>query len=417
MKTDWKSKFFRIIAGQTVSLVGSSAVQFALIWWMASETGSPALMALAGLMAFLPQAVLGPFAGVWIDRLKRKKVVILADLFQGLVAVGFAAWFLVAEPPHWTACVVLGVRAIGGVFHTPAIQALIPQLVPQEELVRAGGWQQFLQSGAFMLGPVLGALMYGALPLPVILLSDLAGAAAACLALATVRVEEPPHELAGKRHFGLELREGLKTLMNARQLCILLSAVALCMVCFMPLSSYYPLMTSNFFSLGAFHAGIVEFSYALGMLLTSLAVGLFGHIRKKLLFAHLGLAGIGMTSLICGLVPPTMAGFWVFAVVCLFMGGSGTFYGVPAVAYMQETVPAQAQGRVFSLMGSLLSLSMPVGLLISGPVAQAYGVQLWFFLSGAVILAVTLISLLLVGRSTKRTAGVSASMAEKEKDS
>ncbi|NLY49936.1 MAG: MFS transporter, partial [Firmicutes bacterium] len=59
-------------AGQTVSLVGSSAVQFALIWWLASETASPLLMSMAGLSAFLPQLLLGPIAGVWVDRLSRK---------------------------------------------------------------------------------------------------------------------------------------------------------------------------------------------------------------------------------------------------------------------------------------------------------------------------------------------------------
>ena len=75
----WKQKFLTIAAGQTVSLIGSSAVQFALIWWLASETGSPMMMALSGLVAFLPQIFLGPFAGVWIDRLKRKYVAIRTD--------------------------------------------------------------------------------------------------------------------------------------------------------------------------------------------------------------------------------------------------------------------------------------------------------------------------------------------------
>ena len=74
----WKQKFLTIAAGQTVSLIGSSAVQFSLIWWLASETGSPMMMALSGLVAFLPQIFLGPFAGVWIDRLKRKHVAIAA---------------------------------------------------------------------------------------------------------------------------------------------------------------------------------------------------------------------------------------------------------------------------------------------------------------------------------------------------
>ena len=189
----WKQKFLTIAAGQTVSLIGSSAVQFSLIWWLASETGSPMMMALSGLVAFLPQIFLGPFAGVWIDRLKRKHVAIAADMFIGLVAVVFAVLLWVGHPPYWSACAVLGIRALGSVFHTPAIQSIVPQLVPPDKLVRANGWNQFMQSGAFMLGPVIGAAMYAALPLPVILLTDFIGACAASLTMAVVTIPEPEH--------------------------------------------------------------------------------------------------------------------------------------------------------------------------------------------------------------------------------
>ncbi|MDY3619315.1 MFS transporter [Agathobaculum sp.] len=398
LKQPWKRKFFTIMAGQTVSLVGSGAVQFALIWWLASETGSPLMMALSGLVAFLPQTLLGPFAGVWIDRMKRKTVVMAADLFQGLVALAFAAAFLLKAPPYWSACLVLGVRSVGTVFQTPAMQALIPQLVPQDELVRVGAWQQFLQSGAFMLGPVLGALMYGALPLPVILLTDLLGALAANLTLGVTKIDEPPHTHAEAPHFLREFRAGWQALTADKPLCALLLAAGGCMVFFMPLASYYPLMTSDYFNLSAFHGGIVEFTYALGMLLTSCIVGLFGHIKHKLLFAHLGLLGIGLSTLVAGLTPPSIAGFWVFAVACTFLGGSGNFYGIPTVAYMQEAIPQEAQGRVFSLMGSLLSLTMPLGLLLSGPVAEAYGVARWFLISGIAILIIPIISLLVIRR-------------------
>lgn len=105
----------------------------------------------------MPQLILGPFAGVWIDRLKRKRIIICADLFIGLCAAVFAVLFLFMDVPHWVACAVLGLRAVGNVFHTPAISAALPMIVPEQELVRANGWTQFFQSGAFMLGPVLGA--------------------------------------------------------------------------------------------------------------------------------------------------------------------------------------------------------------------------------------------------------------------
>lgn len=380
--SNWKRAFYTITAGQTVSLIGSSAVQFALIWWLSSETASPMMLAFSGLMAFLPQMLLGPFAGVWIDRWKRKNVVMLADLFQGVVAAAFAGWFLLAQPPYWTACVVLGIRAIGGVFHTPAIQALIPLLVPEDQLVRANGVSQFLQSGAFMLGPVLGAVMFGGLPMWLILLTDFLGAIAACGTMAWVKIKELPAEDHQAPHFWKEMRVGMVAFwQDKRLLSVLLTATAT-MVFFMPLSSYYPLMSSSYFRVSAWHGSLVELLYAAGMMAAALVIGAVGRLRSPLLTADLGLLLVGVTSLVGGLLPPTMAAFWIFAAACGLMGAGANIYGIPIMAYMQENITPEKLGRVFSMMGSLMSVSMPVGLLISGPVAEAYGVALWFAVTG-----------------------------------
>lgn len=395
-ETHWKRKFLTIFAGQTISLIGSSAVQFALIWWLSAETASPVVLAMAGLAAFLPQAILGPFAGVWIDRMRRKNVVILADLSQGILALLFALALLVGEPPVWATCVLLGLRSVGSVFHTPAMQALIPTFVPADQLLRSGGWSQFLQSGAFILGPVLGALLYEHLPLSLVLATDLIGAVFACGTLAAVHIEETPAPAGERRHFVQEMRDGLRELTRDRKLFTLLVTATLFMVFFMPLASYYPLMTSSFFGLSAAHGSAVEVAYAVGMMLFSAIISAIGTIKNKLRLAFCGLLGAGLMSLLCGLVPPTMAGFYAFAVLCLLLGGFGNVYGLPTVTYMQENIPQQAQGRAFSLLGSMMSFAMPVGLLISGPVAELYGVAFWFFATGVAALVISFIGLVIM---------------------
>lgn len=392
----WKRSFLTITAGQTVSLIGSSAVQFALIWWLSSETESPMMLAFSGLMAFLPQMVLGPFVGVWIDRWKRKNVVMLADLFQGIVAAAFAIWFFISQPPYWMACVVLGVRAVGGVFHTPAIQALIPMLVPGDQLVRANGVSQFLQSGAFMLGPVLGAVMFSGLPMWLILLTDFFGALAACGTMAWVKIQEQSADTHQDPHFWKEMRTGLAVFLQDRRLLSVLLTATASMIFFMPLSSYYPLMSSSYFSVSAWHGSLVELLYAAGMMVAAMVIGALGRLRRPLLVAVLGLAMVGVSSLVGGLLPPTMAAFWVFAAACGLMGAGANVYGVPIMAYMQETIAPEKLGRVFSLMGSLMSVSMPVGLLISGPVAEKYGVALWFVVTGVATCALVAVNLVLL---------------------
>lgn len=392
----WKRGFFTIAIGQAVSLIGSSAVQFALIWWLSSETGSALMLSLAGLFAFLPQMLLGPFVGVWVDRLKRKTVIICADLFIGLVAAGFAASFLFGRPPFWTACLVLGVRALGGVFHTPAIQAAIPMLVPREELVRANGWSQFLQSGAFMLGPVLGAAMYSMLPLPVILLTDLLGAIVACSTVAAVKIPELKRELQELPHFWAEMKAGASVFFQERQLVLVTVATTLCMVFTMPVGTFYPLMTSDYFHASAWHASAVELLYAAGMMGCAALIGTFGKIRKKFFVIHLGFLLMGGAMLTCGLLPPTMWAFWIFAALCALLGASSNLCNIPYTAYLQENVPHEAQGRVFSLTISLMSFAMPLGLVVAGPVAERLGVAFWFLVAGIAVLVIGLFSALLV---------------------
>lgn len=392
----WKRPFLTIAVGQTVSLVCSSAVQFALIWWLATETESPMMMSLAGLLGFLPQFLLGPFAGVWIDRLPRKAVIITADLFIGVAAALFALAFVYWDLPVWTACVVLGVRSVGSAFHLPAIQAVVPMLVPRDQLVRANAWSQFMQSGAFMLGPVVGAAMYAAWPLPVIMLSDLVGALAASLTVAVVAIPELEKTTEARPGLLAELREGVAVLTQDRRLTVVTAALAVIFTFFLPLASYYPLMTSSYFKLGAWHASVVEITYATGMMLGAAVLSAAGTVRNKLAAVHVGMVLTGITTLLAGVLPSSLAGFALFAAVSLVMGASGNVLNIPFTAYIQETVPFEAQGRAFSLIGSLMSLAMPVGLVIAGPVAERHGVPVWFVVSGIVSIIVTTLSALTV---------------------
>ena len=189
-----------------------------------------------------------------------------------------------------------------------------------------------------------------------------------------------------------ELKEGAKAYARDQKLCFMTGCITIGLVFFLPLSSFYPLMTSDFFQGTAWQGSLVELLYAAGMMLSALLTGMLGRMHNKLAWVHIGLLGLGVTSLLCGLLPPTAFGFWAFAVLCMFMGASGNLYGIPYTAYLQETIPPELQGRAFSLMGSVMSFAMPVGLLVSGPIAEAYGVPLWFVLTGAVFLLTTAVS-------------------------
>ncbi|MGO3603645.1 MAG: MFS transporter [Enterococcus malodoratus] len=290
-KQQWRKKYLTILSGQTVSLIGSSAVQFALIWWLTNESKSAIMLSLAGLSAYLPQMLLGPFVGVWLDRLKRKYVVIFADLFMGLVALILSLWFLWGNPGYLVVIAALFLRSLANVFHMPSIQAIVPLLVPEEELVKANSWNQFLQSGAFMLGPVLGAAMFAAMPLWLILLTDLIGALAACLTLWIVEVPSIPRSEESMQHYLQELKDGFNVFKEDRPMLVVMFFSFFIMIFYLPLGILFPLMTNVHFELSAWFASVVEFSYAAGMMVSAFLIGMKKEWREKLLAAQL--ANIG----------------------------------------------------------------------------------------------------------------------------
>lgn len=388
-KDNWKTKFLAVAIAQAVSLLGSAGVQFALIWWLAEQTASPLMLGLSGLMAYLPITLFSPLAGIAADRLNRKFICIFSDFTMGAAALVYAVCLALFDLPVWSVMVMLCLRGIGGTFQQPAIQSIIPQLVPSDELVKANGWMQLLNAGSFLLGPVIGAVLYAAFPLPVVLLSDVIGAVLASLALACVHIPKLEHAHTAHQSMLVQFREGLSVFVEDRRLFFLVLAQALCMFFYAPLSSFYPLMTSDYFDLSAMHGSAVELAFAAGMLVSSLLFSSVLKIKCKIRVSYLGLFGMGIVSALCGLLPPVFLGWLLFAALCLALGAMGNVHAIPLTAYIQETVEAHKMGRAFSVLTLISSLTMPVGLLLSSPIAERVGVHGWFFISGVCIVVLT----------------------------
>jgi DHA3 family macrolide efflux protein-like MFS transporter len=384
MNNKWQKSFYTIAVGQAVSYIGSSAVQFALIWWLTHETGSAIMLSLAGILTYLPQTLIGPFAGVWIDRLKRKNVIILSDMFTGIVAMIFAAAFFIGTPPYWAACVILGIRAIGGVFHLPALQAAIPLLVPKDRLIRANSVNQFIQTGSFILGPVIGAALYAALPMQYVLISDFIGALVACVIVAVVKIPELKREVQAASHFIKELKEGAMVFLEDKRLYVVTISLLICLTFLLPLASLYPLLILKAFNGTEWHVGAVQAVYSAGTIAGAVLVGAMGgKIKDKLQVAMWGLLLRAVTSLVCGVLPSNTLGFASVLLDIFVMGASFNILAIPYTTYMQETIAQEKQGRAFSFFHAAIGLTMPLGLMIACPVAEILGVAVLFIVSGA----------------------------------
>ncbi len=402
MNINWKRQFAIIYIGQAFSLLGSAVVQFAVIWWLTVQTESAVTLAISTIVTFLPNMLIGPFAGVWIDRYNRRTVMIAAD---GLVAFSSvilgAAFLLMGTPPIWFIYIILFLRGLGNTFHAPAMQAAIPMLVPAEMLTKAGGWGNLISSISNMLGPVLGAALMGLWPIASIMLVDILGAAFAIACLLFVRIPDVP-QATEKLHMLSDMKLGFGAMKANKPLMAVFFPMVLMNILYMPLGSLYPLLVRTHYMGGVWHNSMAEFAFAGGLLVSSAAIGVFGGMKKRFLMASLAIALLGAASLLSGALPSN--GFWVFMGCCFFMGCSGTFFNVPIMAYTQETIAPEMMGKVFSLLMTAMTLSMPIGLLVAGPISEVVGVNTWFIWSGGALIATGILFRLLSRRYDEETA-------------
>ncbi len=401
MNKNWKKQFATIYAGQAFSLLGSAAVQFAVIWWLTIQTESAITLTIASVVSFLPNMIIGPFAGVWIDRYNRRSIMIAADglvAFSSIILGG--AFLLLDTPPVWFIYIILFLRGLGNTFHGPAMQAAIPMLVPAEMLTKVGGWGSLVNSFSTMLGPVLGAALMGLIPIAGIMLVDIFGAAFAILCLLFVTIPDVP-QTAGKPDFRADFRQGFAAMRENKPLMAALLPLILATIIYMPLGALFPLLVRIHFMGEAWHLGIVELVFSAGLMVSSLVMGVWGGMRRRFLMVSLAIGLLGTATLISGALPQN--GFWIFVVCCFFMGGSGTFFNVPLMAYTQESTPPEVMGKVFSLLMTTMTLAMPVGLLVAGPVTEIVGPEKWFFGSGVAMVATAFLCRILTRRYDKET--------------
>jgi DHA3 family macrolide efflux protein-like MFS transporter len=398
--TNWKGSFFRIYVGQAFSILSSSAVQFSIIWWITSTTGSALAVTLASIAGLLPQAVIGPFAGVWIDRFNRKTIMMLAD---GVVAIGSLLLFLMCflgTPPLWIVYLILFIRALGETFHKPALSAAIPQLVPGHELTKAAGLGQMVTSACSIIGPMLGAILMSITSLQVAMLVDIIGAGFAVLTLSFVRIQKPVLATGEKIHVFADMKLGFATIKQNKPLLRILIPVILTTLIFTPIGNMLPLMVKNYFHGGAWHNGFIQTIFSAGMLICAGAIGIWGGMKRQFLMISSSITILGIASTIGGLVPSNM--FFIFCFCVFIIGGSAMGFNIPFNAYLQRSVPQESLGKVMSLMTSVLSFTAPVGMLISGPIAEFIGVSNWMIISGVLVIITGILAYLLTRKIDKK---------------
>ena len=365
----WRAKLACVWGGELVSVLTSSILQMGFIWHITLATNSASMLSLASLAGFLPLALFGTFAGAIVDRLPLKRVLIGADLFIAAVSA-----------------VVALVSIIGSAFHTPAFQALTPLVAPAEHLTRLAGVTQAVQSGGYILGTAIAAVIYPLWGLTAMIALDVAGALFATAAVLAARLDVGGVQApSGEGHVGIaaqvralmgETAAGYRVLRGYRGLFALLWCGFVFTLVFSPIAALFPLMTLGHFGGTTTDAATAEIVFSVGMIAGSALLASTGGFKNRALTVVAATALYGAATFVAGILGAT--GYLTFLAMSFLMGLSSPFYSGPQTALMQEKIPPEYLGRVFGLYGAIMSWAMPVGLAVSSLFADAVGAPAWF---------------------------------------
>lgn len=390
---NWKKNFLIVWIGQAFSLLGSSLVSFALVWWMTTTTGSAVILTTAMLVSLLPEVFLSPFAGALVDRLNRKKVMIISDACIAAATLVMGLLFWLDAVQIWHVYVLLFIRALGGTFQWPAMNASISLMVPEKELGRIAGLNQAIRGVLNIVGPPLGALLLSLLPMFGVLFIDIGTAALAIGALFFVIIPQPAQAglaaLITPRQVLEDVGSGFRYIYHWKGLFVILIGISFINFFLAPTSALMPLLVTNHFQGNAWHLGILDSAFGIGVVVGSLGLTAWGGFKKKIITSLAGILGVAAGTLIVGLAP---APWFAMAVAGMaLIGLTIPFANGPFHALIQSKVAPEVQGRVFSTIASMASVMQIPAMLISGQIADGIGIHTWYFISAAGCFAIVVL--------------------------
>jgi len=355
-----------LYVAQGVSFLGTMMTYVALPYQMFQITHSSLSVGLLGLAELIPLLLTAFIGGALADAVDRRRMVIVTDL---LLMCGSATLALLARhgtPPEWSLYALAGFMSAMNGLQRPSIDALMPRLVPREDLMAAAALGQFRRSFVMIVGPAIGGMLIASMGLAFTYSMDVVSYGIALVCIVMIRKVPPPE--GADRPTLKSAREGLRYAMSRQELVGTYVVDFVAMVFGMPMA-LFPALSETFG--GPQVLGMLYASPAAGAFLASVTSGWTRRVRRH------GLA-VTVAALLWG-VAIVFFGFCDDIVLaCLFLvlaGGADAVSSIFRQTLWNQTIPDQLRGRLAGIeMVSYLSGPM-LGHLEAGAMAAAFSVR------------------------------------------
>lgn len=402
-KSNWYKNIVLFLSSQAISLFGSSLVQYAMMWYITLSTESGVMMTIYIICGFIPTFILSPVAGVWADRYNRKILIVLSDGLIALATLILAILFLMGFDDIWLLFLMAAIRAFGTGIQTPAVGAILPQIVPKNKLTKVNGINGSIQAIIMFVSPLVSAALLGMATMEIIFFIDVVTAAIAIGTL-LIFLKIPLHEKAKDKQttsYLSDFKLGLQYVNSHDFLKKFFLFFALFMVLMAPASFLTPLQVARSFGDDVWRLTAIEIVFSIGMMAGGAIIAAWGGFSNKVKTMGFASVIMGVCTFALGSVP----NFWVYLFFMGVFGVAMPILNTPATVLLQEKIEEDYLGRVFGVMGMISTSMMPIGMLIFGPLADMIKIEWLLIGTGAFIMC---LSILLVKNHVLIEAGKSS---------
>jgi len=367
--------------GQTLSRVGDFVYEIALAWWVLEKTGSAETMGLVLVFSITPSLLFLLIGGVAVDRLPRIMLMLFSDIGRGVAALVVAALAFTNQMQVWHVFAASLFFGFVMAFFQPAYAAIVPQIVPKDDLPSANALTSISANLGRVVGPALGAAIVGwagtSTAFAINGVSFLVSSVF-LIPLMFVRIPRPARNVDSQ--VWQELRQGITTVFASPWLWISILVFSLVNVTL--IGPYYvsmPFLVSDFMKADVNRLGLLYSIFPVGFVIGGVWLGRYNKIPRRGVLMY--------ATLVLGALMLGLYGFhlplWVLIIAALINGIALQFGGLAWTHLLQEKVPNEQLGRVSSIdaMGSM-SL-MPVGMALAGWATATFGPALVFIAGGA----------------------------------
>lgn len=387
---DWKKRITRFLTAQTISMFGSSIVQYAIIWYITLTTSSGIMMTISTICGYVPQIAISLFAGAWLDRYERKKMMILSDAIIAISTLIIAILFLCGYRNIWLLFAVLLVRSAGTGIQTPAVNALIPEIVPKEHLMKVNGINSTLSSLMTFLSPAISGTILSLTSIEATFFIDVITAIIGISIMFSVKAPKFIKPIAdnNKKSLIQDIKIGLTYLKKnifIRQQIYYLMIVS---VLISPSAFLTPLLVNRAFGTEVWKLTISQMTFSFGAVIGGLLIATWGGFRNRRLtiilatiFYGLMMIGMGISHI-----------YIMYLIFNFLIGISMPCYNAPVNVLLQENVEPAMQGRVFSIVQIANACALPLGTIIFGTMADIISVQIILIFTGFSVVSFAIFS-------------------------